>query len=137
MSLTKGKHIVKELDNVLCTVVETGVSADRMEFLKELLELNHFEVKILQEDTPDSVDESVTSPTQPTFTIGVTDLVFNPVIAVYEKSLKRQDGKAITPSYWNQEPEIDLLPYFEYREKNAKAKNDDDFIANPWAYRTI
>jgi len=36
------------------------------------------------------------------FTIGVTDLVFNPVIAVYEMSLKTQEGQAVSPAYWNQ-----------------------------------
>ncbi len=45
MALTKGKHIVKEIDSVLCTVVETGISTERMNFLKELLEFNKFEVK--------------------------------------------------------------------------------------------
>ena len=45
MALTKGKHIVKEIDGVLCTVVETGISKERLNFLKELLEFNKYEVK--------------------------------------------------------------------------------------------
>ncbi|MCK7460742.1 MAG: hypothetical protein MZU84_00975 [Sphingobacterium sp.] len=45
MALNKGKHIVKEMDNVLCTVVESGISIDRTNFLKGLLEFNKFEVK--------------------------------------------------------------------------------------------
>ena len=73
-----------------------------------------------------------------TYTIGVTDLVFNPLISVYEKSLLRPDGKEkVSPAYWNQQPEVEDLPYFEYRDKNPDAVNDDDFIDNPWAYRTI
>ena len=37
-----------------------------------------------------------------TYLLGVTDLVFNPVIWVYERKLKTPDGKKITADYWNQ-----------------------------------
>lgn len=127
--LNKGKHIVQEIDGVLCTIVESGVSQKRMQFLKAILEYNRFEVKVSESPAGDEKPA--------TFTLGVTDLVFNPVIAVYEKALKGLDGKVISPTLWNQEPEIDQLPYFDYREKNAQAENTDDFLPNPWAYRTI
>lgn len=130
MSLEKGKHIVEEVDGVLCTVVESGTTAGRMKFLKDLLEYNHFEVKT--EEVAGEEGEAAT------FKIGVTDLVFNPVISVYEQSLKRPGGKTVTPAYWNQQPEVEDLPYFDYREKNPNAKNEDDFeVKNPWAYRTM
>ncbi len=128
MSLTKGKHIVQEIDGTLCTVVESGINTKRLNFLKELLEFNKFEVK---------VSEVLVEGQDSTFTIGVTDLVFNPVIAVFEQSLKRTNGEKVSPSYWNQTPEVDQLPYFDYRAKNPKATNEDDFLPNPWAYRTI
>lgn len=130
MSLSKGKHLVQEIDGVLCTLVETGIDNKRLTFLKELLEFNNFEVRTEQE--PGKEEE------QATFTIGVTDIVFNPVIAVYERSLKRPDnGDVVSPAYWNQEKEIEGVPYFDYRKKNPKAKNIDDFKVNPWSYRTI
>ncbi len=130
MPLDKGKHTVKEIDGTLCTLVESGISANRMKFLKDLLEYNRFEVKI--DETPGGEGK------EPTYTIGVTNLVFNPLIAVYEKSLRRTDnGRPVSPAYWNQEKEIDHLPYFDYRAKNPNAKNDDDFETNPWAYRTV
>lgn len=129
MTLKKGKHITKEINGTYCTVVESGISKKRMEFLKGLLEFNQFEAKV--EETPAKDDAEAS------YTIGVSDLVFNPVIAVYEKSLKRPDGVAITPAYWNQEKEIDSAPYFEYRERDKNAKNMDDFPSNPWAYRTM
>ena len=129
MPLNKGKHIVQEIDGVLCTIVESGLSSDRLAFLKLILEFNHFEVKIAEIN----VEENQTK----TYTLGVTDLVFNPVISVYEKSLKRPDGKKVSPTYWNQEHEIPQLPYFDYREKNETATNMDDFLPNPWAYRTM
>ena len=97
MSLNKGKHNVGEVDGVRCTIVETGISKERADFLKELLQFNGYEVNIQEEiGVPDP-------PSDPkTYTLGVTNILFNPVIAVYQKSLKRQDGKKVTPAYWNQ-----------------------------------
>lgn len=129
MSLNKGKHIVLEIDDVLCTVVESGISSDRLNFLKELLEFNSFDVNI--SETKNEAEQTST------FTIGVTDLKFNPVISVYQQSLKRPDGGKVSPTYWNQETEIDQLPYFDYRDKNEDAVNDDAFLPNAWAYRTV
>lgn len=129
MSLTKGKHIVQEIEGVLCTLVEKGIDTDRLKFLKRLLEFNNFEVKVAEVKGEEG---------QPsTYTIGVTSLVFNPVIAVYEKSLKHQNGKKVSPASWNQVAETEYLPYFDYREKNPDAENQDDFVTNPWSYRTV
>lgn len=91
MALNKGKHIVEEIGGVRCTVVETGVSAERMEFLKKLLELNGYEVKTVQENDSG------------TFKIGVTDLIFNPLVDVYKRRLKSFTGKKVTPAYWLQQ----------------------------------
>ena len=129
MPLNKGKHIVQEIDGVLCTVVESGINANRLKFLKELLEFNKYEVKV--EEVAGEEGQATT------YTIGVTDLVFNPVIAVYEKSLKHPNGKKVSPASWNREKEIEYLPYFDYREKNPDAENEDDFVINPWGYRTV
>jgi len=91
MSLNKGKHIVEAIDGIRCSVVEKGVSPKRTEFLTKLLELNGYTVK--------SVAEGDTL----TFEVGVTDLLFNPVIDVYERRMKTISGKRITPAYWLQE----------------------------------
>jgi hypothetical protein len=40
---------------------------------------------------------------EPTFTIGVADVVFNHVFAIYERRLKTPDGDFVTPAYWRQE----------------------------------
>jgi len=90
----KAKHIVEEINGIRCTVVEKGAIAGRVDFLKKLLEFNKFEV-IVAADT-------VVEGSPALFTIGVTNLVFNPVIAVYELSLKTEDGKKVSPAYWNQ-----------------------------------
>ena len=47
------------------------------------------------------------------FIVGLTDLVFNPMIIVYEKKLHRSDGLTVTPAYWNQMPDQDTLPYWK------------------------
>jgi len=91
MPLNKGKHIVEEFDGVRCTVVETGATQERIDFLKKLLELNNYEVKT----APDKEEGF--------FKIGVNDILFNPVIDVYKRNLKSFSGKKVTPAYWLQQ----------------------------------
>lgn len=85
-----------------------GLNAERLTFLKKLLEFNKFDVKVA---------EVLVEGQEPTLTLGVTDLVFNLVISVFEQSLKRPNGEKVSPTYWNQTDEIDQLPYFDYRKK--------------------
>jgi hypothetical protein len=94
MALTSN-HIVEEINGVRCTVIEKGVTFERTEFLRELLELNKLEVQIAE--MPKIAEDP-----EPLFVIGVTDLVFNPVIAVYEMWLKTAEGKSVSPAYWEQ-----------------------------------
>ena len=89
------KHTVEEIDGIRCTVVEKGISAERVAFLKDLLEFNKHEV-VVAEESPKEEGAPVT------YTLGVTNIVFNPTIAVYEMSLKTRDGKSVSPAYWNQ-----------------------------------
>ncbi len=89
----KAKHIVEEINGTRCTIVEKGASAGRVDFLRNLLEFNKFEVLVSEEVNAEGLT---------LFTIGVTDLVFNPVIAVYELALRTPDGKKVNPAYWNQ-----------------------------------
>lgn len=91
MALNKGKHIIEEIDGVRCSLVEKGVSPKRAEFLKKLLELNKFTVKVVSEGESG------------TFKLGVTDMLFNPVVDVYKRSLKSFSGHKVTPAYWLQE----------------------------------
>jgi hypothetical protein len=150
MALNKGKHIVKEIDNVLCTVVESGISIDRKNFLKGLLEFNKFEVKTEKDEAKVKTEakveakgevevkaEAKIAPQAETYSIGVTDLVFNPMIAVYENSLKKPTGEIVSPSYWNQQTETPDLPYFDYRKRNPEAVNEDEFLPVTHNYRTV
>ncbi len=102
----KAKHIVEEINGTRCTVVEKGASADRVDFLKNLLGLNKYQVVI--------ADEPVVEGSPALYTIGVTDLVFNPVIAVYERALKTAEGKKVSPAYWNQLTTDCVDEYWEF-----------------------
>ena len=101
-ALNKGKHIVEEIDGVCCTIVEKGADENRMNFLKELLEFNKYEVKALADK-------------ENKYTIGVTNIIFNPIIAVYERALHTKDGKTVTPSYWNQYSKKPETFYWKFR----------------------
>jgi len=105
MPLNKGKHLVEEIDGVRCTVVEKGITPERVQFLKSLLELNGYEVKIVAD----------TDPT--VFKLGVTDILFNPIIDVYERRLKSQSGKKVTPAYWLQQSDKETEEEVNYWNK--------------------
>jgi len=102
MALNKGKHIVEEIDGVRCSVVEKGVSPERAEFLKKILELNGYTVKEASEGEAG------------TLKIGVTDILFNTVVDVYKRKLKSPSGKKVTPAYWLQESAYETAEEVNY-----------------------
>jgi hypothetical protein len=116
MAINNAKHIIGEINGVRCTIIETGASLERIAFLTDLLEFNNLEVKEMQEisDIPDGEQK---------YTIGVTELLFNPVFAVYEKQLKTREGSFVTPGYWKQEC-IECDPRYWVRRKGAKKTID-------------
>jgi hypothetical protein len=100
MALNKAQHTIEEIEGVRCSVVEKGVSAERAGFLKQLLEHNGYEVKTKAEGD--------------VFTVGVTDIVFNPVLAVYGRYLKSLTGKRVTPAYWLQQSNKETIAEVNY-----------------------
>jgi len=102
----KAKHIVEEINGTRCTIVEKGATADRVDFLRKLLVFNNYQVMV--------AEEVIVEGTPALFTIGVTDLVFNPVIAVYELSLKNTEGKKVSPAYWNQYSTDSVDEYWDF-----------------------
>jgi hypothetical protein len=117
MAINNAKHIVNEIDGMRCTIVETGISLNRVSFLRDLLEYNGLEVKEKEElsETPGG---------EPKYTIGVTDLTFNPVFAVYECKLRTREGKYVTPGYWKQEcTECD--PRYWIKRRTVKKTTED------------
>jgi hypothetical protein len=102
-------HLFEELNGVKCAVVEKNVGSARVEFLRGVLEYNGFTVVV--------VGSPPAAPVPETFTVGVTDVTFNPVNAVFGRLLKAPGGHIVTLAYWQQrenEPD-DEKPYFEGR----------------------
>lgn len=111
MSLLKGKHTTKDVDGVRCSIVEVGVSKERAEFLKKILEYNKYEVKL---EAKEAAEEGA----QETYTVGVTSMLLNAVIAVYQRLLFTEDGRRITPDYWNQKTDVIEPNYWDRSKKN-------------------
>jgi hypothetical protein len=113
MGLNKGKHIVEPINEVRCTVVEKNINKERADFLKKLLELNGYTVLIAT-----IPQESADSPE--TYILGVTDILFNPVVDVYKRRLKSFTGHKVTPAYWLQisdkETEAEVN-YYSFKSK--------------------
>ena len=120
MSLENAKHIVGEIAGVRCTIVEKGISLERAAFLRNLLEYNNYEVKEAEEQPENPAEET-------TYTIGVTDITFNPVFAVYECLLKTPEGDYVTPGYWLQQcTSCDKRYWLGPREHSSDATDETD-----------
>jgi len=119
-------HVSEELNGVKCAIVEKNVSAERASFLKQLLTFNKYIVEIAISPPPKTAvpvpakeGEAVQSaPALPeTFTVGVTDMMFNPINAIFGRLLHTPDGHVVTLAYWYQRDKLshDEIPY--YNEK--------------------
>ena len=125
--INQGKHTVDEIQGVRCSIVETGATEERVQFLKSLLELNKFEVKIKEEapaakkeELPTNNEVRTTNNEQritKTYTIGVTDLIFFPTVAIYERALYTPEGHHVTPAYWKQYTTVCDPRYWRKRGK--------------------
>jgi hypothetical protein len=114
MAINKN-HEFEELDGVKCGIVEKNASAERVQFLKGLLEYNKFTVVVVPsppakaaptpiiktEESDAAAPVAETAPAAPaSFTIGVTDYTFNPINAIFGRLLKTPDGHIVTLAYW-------------------------------------
>ncbi len=129
MAINKN-HEFEELGGVKCGIVERNVSPARVAFLKKLLEFNQFTVIVVPSAPPKSVpvplvkslvgeaiDEPLPAPAESpnTFTVGVSDYTFNPINAIFGRSLKTPNGHVVTLAYWEQHEVVshDEVPYYE------------------------
>jgi hypothetical protein len=127
MAINKN-HEFEELNGIKCAIVEKNASAERVAFLKNLLEFNKYAVVVVSSppakvvapvasvSTSQYEPEPQSQPPPPeTFTIGVTDVTFNPTNAIFGRSLHTENGRVVTLAYWNQEESSshDEVPYFE------------------------
>jgi hypothetical protein len=116
-------HAFEDLGESKCAIVEKNCTPARAEFIRELLELNGYSVVIAKSPPPKAaakptpkppaegeVPPVVEAPPPPppppdTYTVGVTDLTFNPVNVIYNRNLKTHEGHIVTPAYWKQQEE--------------------------------
>ncbi|NCO63386.1 MAG: hypothetical protein GW827_02525 [Flavobacteriales bacterium] len=105
-----GSHMFGSIEETRVTFVEKGVSEERKDFLKKLLEHNGFEV-IIQEDKKKAEEDPQL------FTVAVTNMVFNPTIWVYQRKLKTFDGKKVNQDYWEQRSEDSKPQYWNNGKK--------------------
>lgn len=80
---------MEDVNGKRCSIVETGVNENRMKFLKSLLEKNKYTVEVEKAG-------------EDGYKIGVTDMLFNPVIDVYKRRLFTENGEVVDFYYWNQ-----------------------------------
>lgn len=91
-----GKHQFGSIGEQRVTFIEKGIGEERLDFLKHLLEFNEFEV-VTEEQKRKKEDDPLL------YNLGVTDMVFNPTVYVFQRRLKTLDGKHIVnQDYWNQ-----------------------------------
>ena len=100
------KHQFGEISGTRVSFVEKKISEDRKNFLDKLLKHNGFEVLIQDEKRKSEEDPQL-------YTLGVTDMVFNPVIWVYDRKLLTHDNRKVTPDYWFQLKEETKPQYWE------------------------
>jgi hypothetical protein len=114
MAINKN-HEFEEVNGVKCGIVERNVSASRLAFLKDLLEFNRYQVETAPSPPPKTAPAEGTPPPPETFTVGVTDVTFNPINAVFGRLLRTRDNHVVTLAYWQQKEEVsrDDIPYFE------------------------
>lgn len=133
MAINKN-HEFEDLDGVKCAIVEKNASQDRVDFLRPLLELNGYTVIVVPsppakaapakpaappaegtEPSPAEAAAPVAPPAPTTFTVGVTDVRFNAINAVFGRLLKTIDGKTVTLAFWQQKESVsnDEIPYYD------------------------
>ena len=144
MAINKN-HEFEDLDGIKCAIVEKNASPERVSFLKALLEFNNFKVIVIPSPPPKAVPASAqatagtpapkptearpddlvgrgevdavaeTPPPPSTFTVGVTNVSFNPTNAIFSKLLRTKNGHVVTLPYWYQKESVshDEIPYYE------------------------
>ena len=128
MAINKN-HEFEDLDSIKCAIVEKNASTERVAFLKQLLELNKYQVVVVGSPAPKAApaaegDMTTPAPAPPvpeapptptTFTVGVTNLTFNATNAIFGRQLKTANGHIVTLAYWQEKEAVsnDEVPYFE------------------------
>jgi hypothetical protein len=115
-------HSFEDLGEIKCAIVEKNCTPGRVDFLKALMEHNGFTVVVVKSPPPKAakpapakpatvaptgdaapaIEAPAPPPPPDTFTVGVTDVTFSPINAVFNRELKTFDGQVVTSNYWKQ-----------------------------------
>ena len=118
-------HTFEDLGEIKCAIVEKNCTPERVSFIQKLLEHNGFTVVVVKSPPPKAAKPAAPKPVAPaadgaepapapvveapapppppdTYTVGVTDLTFSPINAVYNRELKTFKGEIVTVNYWKQ-----------------------------------
>ena len=114
-------HLFEDLNGIKCAIVEKSVSAKRVSFLQDLLENNGYTVVVVPSPPPKvaplpvNVESEVPDVVEETFSVGVTDVMFNATNAIFGRLLNTRDGHKVTLAYWEQKEDVasDEIPYYE------------------------
>ena len=113
-------HLFEDLNGIKCAIVEKNVSAKRVSFLQDLLENNKYKVVVAPTPPPKVAPvpvniESAIPDVVETFTVGVTDVMFNATNAIFGRLLNTRDGHKVTLAFWEQKEDVasDEIPYYE------------------------
>jgi hypothetical protein len=94
-------HTIEEINGIRCSVIEKAIPKERAEFIKNILESSGLET-ISASDANGNI------------TIGVTDITFNLIHAIYSRKLFTSTKKIVTPAVWYQKKQHEGF-YWEYR----------------------
>jgi hypothetical protein len=132
MAINKN-HEFEDLGTSKCAIVEKNASPERVQFLKNLLEFNKYEVVVVDSPAPKAAPAApvaapvegeapastapaapIAPPAPTTFTIGVTDLTFNATNAIFGRQLKTAGRHIVSLAYWQEKESVsnDEIPYF-------------------------
>ena len=121
MAINKN-HEFEDLDGVKCAIVEKNAPQQRVDFLKEILSFNKYTVVVAPSPPPKAAaaaapaeNAETAAPPPSSFTVGVTDVMFNATNAIFGRLLHTPDGHVVTLAYWQQKETAsqDEIPYYE------------------------
>jgi len=120
MAINKN-HEFEDLEGTKCAVVERNASKQRVDFLRSLLEFNGYKLVVVPSPAPKAAPAAAAADIPPTpepvasFTVGVTNVMFNATNAIFGRSLHTPDGHVVTLAYWHQKETVshDDKPYYE------------------------
>jgi hypothetical protein len=88
-------YIIEEVNGTRCSVVEKKISPERASYIKSILESSNLEVVT-------ATDENGS------MTVGVTNVMFNFLTALYSRTLFTSDHKLVTPATWFQKEQTGM-----------------------------